>query len=90
MILVMMALAVYVCMCVSAADFGLAKMYGVPLRPMTPKVVTLWLVHVADTYTLFCHTAASAGLLYLLVFLYFCPSVTRDILRRDKCHDKEQ
>jgi len=29
---------VYVCL----ADFGLAKMYGVPLRPMTPKVVTLW------------------------------------------------
>jgi cyclin-dependent kinase 10 len=28
--------------CVKIADFGLAKMYGVPLRPMTPKVVTLW------------------------------------------------
>jgi cyclin-dependent kinase 10 len=28
--------------CVKIADFGLAKKYGVPLRPMTPKVVTLW------------------------------------------------
>jgi len=33
--------------CVISADFGLAKMYGVPLRPMTPKVVTLWY---ADTF----------------------------------------
>ena len=24
------------------ADFGLARLYGYPLRPMTPKVVTLW------------------------------------------------
>ncbi|KAF9977354.1 Cyclin-dependent kinase 10 [Actinomortierella ambigua] len=24
------------------ADFGLARMYGTPTRPMTPKVVTLW------------------------------------------------
>ncbi|ESN90086.1 hypothetical protein HELRODRAFT_186224 [Helobdella robusta] len=28
--------------CVKIADFGLAKKYGVPLNPMTPKVVTLW------------------------------------------------
>ncbi|XP_039619380.1 cyclin-dependent kinase 10 isoform X2 [Polypterus senegalus] len=28
--------------CVKIADFGLARTYGVPLKPMTPKVVTLW------------------------------------------------
>ncbi|XP_020371902.1 cyclin-dependent kinase 10 isoform X1 [Rhincodon typus] len=28
--------------CVKIADFGLARAYGVPLKPMTPKVVTLW------------------------------------------------
>lgn len=28
--------------CVKIADFGLARAYGVPLQPMTPKVVTLW------------------------------------------------
>ena len=26
------------------ADFGLARKYGVPMKPMTPKVVTLWYV----------------------------------------------
>lgn len=26
----------------TAADFGLARAYGVPVKPMTPKVVTLW------------------------------------------------
>lgn len=24
------------------ADFGLARTYGMPPKPMTPKVVTLW------------------------------------------------
>merc|ERR1719397_296366 len=28
--------------CVKIADFGLARLYGLPLKPMTPKVVTLW------------------------------------------------
>jgi cyclin-dependent kinase 10 len=28
--------------CVKLADFGLARKFGVPLKPMTPKVVTLW------------------------------------------------
>ena len=28
--------------CVKVADFGLARWYGLPLKPMTPKVVTLW------------------------------------------------
>jgi len=28
--------------CLKIADFGLARLYGVPLKPMTPKVVTLW------------------------------------------------
>ncbi|XP_037073213.1 cyclin-dependent kinase 10-like [Pollicipes pollicipes] len=28
--------------CVKIADFGLARLYGAPPRPMTPKVVTLW------------------------------------------------
>ncbi|CAM5094118.1 unnamed protein product [Natator depressus] len=28
--------------CVKIADFGLARAHGVPLKPMTPKVVTLW------------------------------------------------
>lgn len=28
--------------CVKIADFGLARWFGVPLRPMTPHVVTLW------------------------------------------------
>lgn len=28
--------------CVKIADFGLARLYGIPLKPMTPKVVTLW------------------------------------------------
>ncbi|XP_022248510.1 cyclin-dependent kinase 10-like [Limulus polyphemus] len=28
--------------CLKIADFGLARKYGVPLKPMTPKVVTLW------------------------------------------------
>ena len=28
--------------CVKIADFGLARWYGLPLKPMTPKVVTLW------------------------------------------------
>ncbi|XP_072492478.1 cyclin-dependent kinase 10 isoform X1 [Notamacropus eugenii] len=28
--------------CVKTADFGLARAYGVPMKPMTPKVVTLW------------------------------------------------
>lgn len=27
-----------------AADFGLARMYGIPQQPMTPRVVTLWWV----------------------------------------------
>lgn len=27
---------------VKIADFGLARLFGVPVRPMTPKVVTLW------------------------------------------------
>lgn len=27
---------------VCPADFGLARAYGIPLKPMTPKVVTLW------------------------------------------------
>ncbi|ROI16371.1 Cyclin-dependent kinase 10 [Anabarilius grahami] len=28
--------------CVKIADFGLARVYGIPLQPMTPRVVTLW------------------------------------------------
>ncbi|KAM6324802.1 cyclin-dependent kinase 10 isoform 2-T2 [Podargus strigoides] len=28
--------------CVKIADFGLARTYGLPPKPMTPKVVTLW------------------------------------------------
>ncbi|XP_064640928.1 cyclin-dependent kinase 10-like isoform X2 [Lineus longissimus] len=28
--------------CVKIADFGLARTFGVPMKPMTPKVVTLW------------------------------------------------
>uniref|UniRef100_A0A8C5JYE7 Cyclin-dependent kinase 10-like n=1 Tax=Jaculus jaculus TaxID=51337 RepID=A0A8C5JYE7_JACJA len=28
--------------CVKTVDFGLARAYGVPVKPMTPKVVTLW------------------------------------------------
>ncbi|XP_047649523.1 cyclin-dependent kinase 10 isoform X4 [Phacochoerus africanus] len=28
--------------CVKTADFGLARAYGTPVKPMTPKVVTLW------------------------------------------------
>lgn len=28
--------------CVKIADFGLARLFGVPARPMTPHVVTLW------------------------------------------------
>ncbi|NXT58826.1 CDK10 kinase, partial [Pluvianellus socialis] len=28
--------------CVKIADFGLARSYGMPAKPMTPKVVTLW------------------------------------------------
>ncbi|XP_057693339.1 cyclin-dependent kinase 10 isoform X1 [Corythoichthys intestinalis] len=28
--------------CVKIADFGLARKYGVPQQPMTPRVVTLW------------------------------------------------
>ncbi|XP_065601411.1 cyclin-dependent kinase 10 isoform X2 [Cyrtonyx montezumae] len=28
--------------CVKIADFGLARTYGMPPQPMTPKVVTLW------------------------------------------------
>ncbi|KAM6353225.1 LOW QUALITY PROTEIN: cyclin-dependent kinase 10 [Alca torda] len=28
--------------CVKIADFGLARSYGMPPKPMTPKVVTLW------------------------------------------------
>ncbi|GAB6020762.1 Cdc2- kinase [Chamberlinius hualienensis] len=28
--------------CVKIADFGLARTYGIPEKPMTPKVVTLW------------------------------------------------
>lgn len=27
---------------VKIADFGLARLYGIPVKPMTPKVVTLW------------------------------------------------
>jgi serine/threonine protein kinase len=27
---------------VKIADFGLARFFGLPLKPMTPKVVTLW------------------------------------------------
>ncbi|XP_009296446.1 cyclin-dependent kinase 10 isoform X1 [Danio rerio] len=30
--------------CVKIADFGLARVYGIPLQPMTPRVVTLWAV----------------------------------------------
>ena len=29
-------------MCCFAADFGLARKYGVPMKPLTPRVVTLW------------------------------------------------
>ena len=28
--------------CVKIADFGLARYYGLPVRPMTQQVVTLW------------------------------------------------
>ncbi|KAG1670222.1 Cyclin-dependent kinase 10 [Nymphon striatum] len=28
--------------CLKIADFGLARKYGLPLKPMTPQVVTLW------------------------------------------------
>lgn len=28
--------------CLKIADFGLARRYGLPVRPMTPRVVTLW------------------------------------------------
>ncbi|XP_073688403.1 cyclin-dependent kinase 10 isoform X2 [Garra rufa] len=28
--------------CVKIADFGLARVYGIPSQPMTPRVVTLW------------------------------------------------
>ncbi|XP_005620601.1 cyclin-dependent kinase 10 isoform X2 [Canis lupus baileyi] len=28
--------------CVKTADFGLARAYSIPMKPMTPKVVTLW------------------------------------------------
>ncbi|XP_053741306.1 cyclin-dependent kinase 10 isoform X1 [Synchiropus splendidus] len=28
--------------CVKIADFGLARTYGIPQQPMTPRVVTLW------------------------------------------------
>lgn len=28
--------------CVKIADFGLARMNGIPMQPMTPRVVTLW------------------------------------------------
>jgi len=28
--------------CLKIADFGLARYYGLPLKPMTPRVVTLW------------------------------------------------
>uniref|UniRef100_A0AAA9TQY4 Cyclin dependent kinase 10 n=1 Tax=Bos taurus TaxID=9913 RepID=A0AAA9TQY4_BOVIN len=28
--------------CCCSADFGLARAYGIPVKPMTPKVVTLW------------------------------------------------
>lgn len=28
--------------CVKIADFGLARKYGIPIKPMTPQVVTLW------------------------------------------------
>uniref|UniRef100_A0A1B6CMG3 Cyclin-dependent kinase 10 n=1 Tax=Clastoptera arizonana TaxID=38151 RepID=A0A1B6CMG3_9HEMI len=28
--------------CVKIADFGLARWFGLPVRPMTPRVVTLW------------------------------------------------
>ncbi|XP_012891111.1 PREDICTED: cyclin-dependent kinase 10 [Dipodomys ordii] len=34
--------------CVKTADFGLARAYGVPVKPMTPKVVTLWWATAAD------------------------------------------
>ena len=41
---------VYVCIKIAvdliyqhlSADFGLAKKFGIPMKPMTPKVVTLW------------------------------------------------
>lgn len=28
--------------CVKIADFGMARKYGIPVKPMTPRVVTLW------------------------------------------------
>ena len=42
--------------CLKVADFGLARAFGVPARPLTPKVVTLWyrppeLLFGATTYT---------------------------------------
>jgi cyclin-dependent kinase 10 len=30
------------CTFIFLADFGLARWFGLPLRPMTPRVVTLW------------------------------------------------
>ena len=75
-------------LCVSAADFGLAKMYGVPLRPMTPKVVTLWSVHVVDTPStvLLCWGFVFCPFFSLSVFCGVCLSVkntTNDVLERD-------
>ena len=31
-------------MVIITADFGLARRYGLPMKAMTPKVVTLWYV----------------------------------------------
>ncbi|XP_032245647.1 cyclin-dependent kinase 10 isoform X2 [Phoca vitulina] len=35
--------------CVKTADFGLARAYGIPVKPMTPKVVTLWFLRSSRT-----------------------------------------
>jgi len=76
-----------VSLCVSAADFGLAKMYGVPLRPMTPKVVTLWSVHVVDTPStvLLCWGFVFCPFFSLLslMVLVSLNTTTRDVLERD-------
>lgn len=64
--------------CVKIADFGLARWFGLPLKPMTPRVVTLWyrapeLLLQAKTQTTSVDMWAAGcilGIVFLHAFIY--------------------
>lgn len=83
----------------SSADFGLARMYGIPQKPMTPRVVTLWWVS-ADTLSSVYKESAEKKLflfiylsfynlnMYQFTFTPWCLNIFTNVLKMCKCfHD---